>query len=816
MLRHAIARLVATPIFTIFSIVSLGAGVAVTTAVYSVVRSLFADDLGVPDPDNVAFVVEGGGPQYALLSPPDFEDLKAADRSFGAVAASATTRRDVATSTTAEVLAVEAVDGAYFATLGIRAQRGRVVQPDDVARAARIVVLSDELWRRRFDAKDDAIGRTIRIDGQPFEVVGVADARYRGVFGVLRSTRLWIPLSADRMPGEAESSPRAAREDRRLVVVGRVPPNVGVNQASAEVATVGLRLDRAYPAAERGKATRAGSRSWSVRSVAARHGPDDTDRRVGMTLVALVALVLVVACTNLANLVLARGIARQGGLAVRMALGASRTRLVFEECVECLMLAGAGMLTAFAVFRAVAAAATREYTLGAGAVRVAFAIHPTLDLPALGFTFVSTALALAVFGIEPAVQLTRTSDLRSVLAAHAGGLRPRLGRQRMIIRWQVAIAAAFFIVATMFIRATIQLARHDSGIDLDHVAVAAVDFRGGTWDEARIQRTIDRIVEEARGHSTVTDVSASTGLPFGVLPAIHMSIARADDPVALSQPPIDALAVTTGFFKTLGIPIVRGRGFDDRDATGGQPVVIVSQLTARRLFSTTDPIGRTIVMRTGGRGAQAIVVGVARDTDVNRIDATPRPLAYVPLTQQFARALTIVARSPGGAGQAVSALREALRRVDPGLGVDAIGTGRATLAGSYELLQDAGVAALSLGGFTLLLSMIGLFGVQSHLVAHRTREIGVRMSLGATPAQIKRMVVKDGYRPVVEGLLLGLWGGVAGRAIVRAYMDLHTGILDPWMFAITPIPLVLAALCACYMPAARAAAIEPVVALRAE
>jgi hypothetical protein len=212
----------------------------------------------------------------------------------------------------------------------------------------------------------------------------------------------------------------------------------------------------------------------------------------------------------------------------------------------------------------------------------------------------------------------------------------------------------------------------------------------------------------------------------------------------------------------------------------------------------------------------ATIVGVAADTDVRSILQEPTPLVYLPIDQHHEASLTIVARSTGDAARAVPALREALRRADPDLPVEIIGTGRTILSGPFEILRAGGMGALYLGVMTLVLAMAGLFGVQSHLILHRTREIGVRMSMGATARQIKAMVLLDGYRPVLEGLALGLWGGLAGRVIVRAYLELEVAVLDPWMLAVTPIPIVLAAFCACYLPAHRAAAVDPTVALRCD
>jgi hypothetical protein len=235
------------------------------------------------------------------------------------------------------------------------------------------------------------------------------------------------------------------------------------------------------------------------------------------------------------------------------------------------------------------------------------------------------------------------------------------------------------------------------------------------------------------------------------------------------------------------------------------------------MFGTIDVVGRQIALDRQPRAfATATIVGVAANTDVGRLFADPQPLAYVPLAQHYQPFVTVVARGSGSVTNAVAALREAVRRADPDVAVDTIGTGRSVLAGPFQVLRGLGVTAIGLGAITLLLAMAGLYGIQSHIIANRTREIGVRMSLGATAGQIKGMVLADGYRPVLDGLVFGLSIGLIGRAIARSYLELEVAIVDPWMLVVTPIPLICAAFFACYLPARRAAAVDPNVALRCE
>ena len=396
------------------------------------------------------------------------------------------------------------------------------------------------------------------------------------------------------------------------------------------------------------------------------------------------------------------------------------------------------------------------------------------------------------------MQLTRSRDVRGALAEDAGGIgHPRARRQRTLLRWQVAISAGFFVIATMFVKYTIQEARHDSGIEMERLGIAVVNFHTQQWDEARARRTLDRVLEEARTDPAVVPdgVSISTGMPFGIQSALLLTLAvpRQASAGRDDDHHVSGIAATPSIFKTISVPILRGRGFDERDHASAGLVVVLSEFTARKILGTADVVGRQLIVRSQpSQAARATVIGVAANTDGGHVLGDTRAFVYVPLAQRYEAFLAVAARSTGNASSAVRALRDALRRTDADLAVEVIGTGREILSGPFVFLRAAGMSALALGALTLLLAMVGLFGIQSHLVARRTREIGARMSLGASAAQIKRMVLKDGYRPVLEGLALGLFIGLSGRAMVRAYLDIEVNVVDPWMLAV-PIPLVLAA-----------------------
>lgn len=834
-LKLAARRLRATPLFTLFAVLSLAVGLGVTTAAYSVVANLFFAPSGTRDEGRVVEVATRweGNLLYGGLSQADYDDLRTL-ASFSSVTASHRLEVSVATPTSTDLMTAEAVDGSYFETLGSMPVLGRPIDPQDIGGRHDVVVLSHALWALRFGADPAVIGRELYVAGRRFEIVGVAPRGFHGRGHRLSATRVWIPLTADTRkppPGVAQ------RDHQRLVVIGRLAPGTSMEAASAELAAVGSGLDAAHP--------RAGSAGPVTRDWQAKPYGDDNDeilRRFGLVFVALVALVLVVACTNLANLVLARSSARRQELAVRRAIGASRWRLVREQCAESLLLAVAGAGAAWLVFSALSAALDIDVPL---ASKMLISFRPTLDWSVAAVAGVALLLSLLVFGLGPALRLTRHRALRPDLVSASGSVgMPQAKRQRRLVRWQVAVSTCFFILAMLGQKYIVAEARHDSGVELDRIALATMNFWVQRWDDEHTAQALARVLEEIEKDPQVQSAAVATGVPFGASNTPRFTIATTDR--AITQPGAAryalAVAATPRIFQTLGVPILRGRGFDDRDAGGARPVVVLGEQTARRLFGTIDAVGREIQLKPSGNdglrhrsvarklalqtpGAPvpanaevqiATVIGVARDTDVGQLFSRKEDLVYLPLAQQptaLSFGIAIV-RTAGSPYVAERALRDAMRRVDPGLAVESSGTGLGTLGGPTVFLRTASLMAMSLGALTLLLTMVGLYGVQSHGVTERTREFGVRMSFGATATQIRALVLKDGYRPVLQGLATGIFCGVIGRALVRAFWWDGMAVADAWMLLVVPVLLLLAAFCACFLPARRASRVDPNVALR--
>jgi putative ABC transport system permease protein len=814
-LRLAARRLLATPQFLIFAVFSLAIGIGVTTSVYSILYSLVWRPLGISEPDRVVLVAT---PDAALtgrmyVSYPDFEDLRASTRTLSIVAASARFYQTIVTPEASDVLEGEAVSGEYFRAAGVVPVIGRTIQPTDDESAARVIVLNHRVWRGRFGADPDVVGRVVRLGGHSFEVVGVAARSFGGLERSPVGAGAWIPLRAITAFGATSASTFASRERRQLTILGRLTIGATPAAAAAELGAIAGRLDAEFPY----RTTRFGEpssaalpRGWSARGIGQIR---DNDARMAALIIALVALVLVVACTNLANLVLSRGAARQREIAVRRALGASRWRLVRELLVESTIVAIIGGAAGLALIRVLLVMASIEVPMRRGT----FTLEPDMNLPAVLAASAALLLSLLVFGLEPALQLTRAQVTPDLGGGDAAIGSVRAGRQRAFIRWQVATSATFFLIAAILAKVVALEARHDPGIDMDRLAIATTYLPAQTWDQPRARRVMSAAADILRRERGIESVALSTGVPFG-LPGSWAQATTPDKPFAPTgrYEMADLLASTPEIFRTLGVAIVRGRAFDYRDDAAAPKVMVVSEKAARTFFGTADAIGRQLMVQAWGRPPSETytIVGVARDTDSGHLMSRGNDTTYVPLAQHYEPRFVILARTTGDPATAAGLIQKAVRLADPDVALSSAGPASTLLSGPYFAARIAASLAGALGGLTLLLSMVGLYGVQAHLVARRTRELGVRMAIGASREHIQRMVLREGLRPVLEGVVLGMLLAVVARLGLRALVSASISPIDPVAFPLVPIPLFIAAFVACYVPARRASRVDPNVALR--
>jgi putative ABC transport system permease protein len=811
--RIALRHLRAAPLFTVFSIGTLALGIGVTTAAYSFIYSLVWQPVGVRERDRIVVVHQWAGYQLGF-SGPELADVRDRRSVFDGVEAFAPFMSALSADGTSELVAGEAVSGGFFQLLGVEAVAGRLIVPrDDRSDAPAVIVLSEAVWRRRFGGDPGVVGRSLRMADRVFVVIGVAPSAFRGVSSLGRVPQsAWVPLSA--APG---SSPGfrldlSSRARQSLTLVARLAPGLTRDQAQSQLKPLAAQFDVLAPIDT--------GRRREPRSIHVASAFDDprlrgTASEMARVVLALPALVLLVACTNLANLVLSRGASRRHEFAVRRALGAPRARLIRQQLLEGAMVAAAGGVAAVWL-------ASQIMTRLSEFVRETFTLTPFVSAfePRLAPEVLAAAggfalLSFLVSSLVPALQLTRISD-RTVLASDTGaGAAPRWRGRSNLIALQVSASVCMFLLTALGVTLLSTEVMVTMRPGLEQVAVAHVPFGIQQRDEARVRHTIARIREELRRAPEVIAVSVGSMADRSV----HVHLATPQRPFDARGTVFEStwLSVATpNLFAVAGPPVVLGRSFTDRDVAGAPAVVILSRGLAGKVLGPGDPTGKSILARATGGGAVRTLTVVGITPDEDRGDGRVDRVAFVPYAQHFSADLAIYARGSGSDVQSIAMLlRAAIQRVDPDIAVTF--AGRADRTGRW--LQVVGVGLVttlagSLAAITLVLSMAGLFGVLSHVVSKRTRELGVRIALGADRRRITRLILKDGFRPVLEGLFIGLGAAVVLRIALQPAFTKAITPFDPIAFVMGAVPILIAAAIACYLPARRASRVEPNVVLK--
>jgi predicted permease len=823
--RYALRRLRATPVFTAFAVVTLALGMGAATAVYSTVYTVM---LRPPDVPNLNRVVEvrhsrsGSGPMRAM-SWLDYRDLRQMQSVFDRMSVTLHIFGSVAVPGQARQVIGEAVSGEYFDIMGLQPAAGRLIQPaDDQPGAAPIVIVSDRLWNQLFARSLDAVGRTVTIDGRIFTVAGVTPASYRGgkINSAITPTDLWVPFEAWTSLLEPDALvARNDREERRLHVTARLAPGKTIEQAQTEVRRVGGQLDEAAPIGrdmpERLRSRLDTSRPWAVVPLRA-VGLAEQDVVWGLAVAAIVAvlLVLLVACTNLANLMLARHSSRRHEIAVRLALGASRWRLLRESLAESAALAISGGAGGIVVAAAAVAWLTRDLPINAN---FTVALTPSLDGVVLALAAGATFAAFLVFGVVPALASVRAGARTTISGSDGTRSAPRWRGRRWLIVGQVTVSVVLVLLAALSTQHAALMATEDVGIELDRIAVISTRTTAQD-DPVRVRQLLDEVSRQLQQQPGIGAVTVASGLPLGQTPGASLRLPDVSSQAWGAR--LELVAATPSVFATLGAPVSRGRPFDERDAEGREPVVVLSRAAAERLFGDEEPLGRRIEFqrrRWVGEPEHPVelltVIGVADDRgEAGRERETLA--AYLPLAQHHERALWLIARTAGDPAALLQPMRDTVTRVAPEIAIASVGTG--LQMARPELLFFGVMAGLAgaLGSLALVLALAGLFGVLAHIVARRTREIGIRMALGAEARQIVRLVIREGMSPVLLGVIAGTLFGVIARLSVRPLSLALLPAVDFWALAVVPVPMLVAGLLACYIPARRAASVDPNIALR--
>jgi putative ABC transport system permease protein len=797
-LRHAARLLRRSPAFTALCVLTLALGIGASTAIFSVVNPVLLRPLPYPAPERLVMVWErdadGGRSNTGFAT---FADLARETRTLERTAAVGGWEPTLSGTGDAERLVGQRVSSTYFGVLGVGPSLGRdFVAAEDAPAAEQVVILADGLWRRRFGADPALVGRAVPLDGIPHTVVGIMPASFDNVLNP--DAQVWRPL---RYGG---SEPWACRTCRHLRMIARVRPGVTRAAASAELDQLSAMLVQSY----RRDYPAVGTHVVPLREEVTRDA-----RPVLLVVVGATCLVLLIACANVANLQLARAMRREGEFAIRVALGAGRSRLAQQMLVEGVLLAALGGAAGALVARLALPAliAWLPPTLPRlTAVR--------LDGAALALAAGVTLLVGILVGLAPALHGGRAS----VFDTLRGGARVAGGRHAVragLVVAEVAVALMLMAGAGLLSRSLVRLLSVDVGFEPAGLLTLELQASGPRYEsDAAVWALHERVREAARAVPGVVAVGTASQLPLAG--SIDRYGVRAQDrplPNPELAPSADRYVVSPDFMSATGIRIRRGRGIDAADARdSARAVVVVSRALAAKLWSGDDPLGKRVQL--GGLDAPwREVVGVADDVRHDGLDAVVTHQVYVPERQwEWANSqLALVVRTQGDPGAVADGVRRAVRGVDAGMPVTRVATMEQLVARSTAQRRLALTLFAAFAGVAILLAAAGIYGVLAGSVAERTREIGVRTALGATPGRIARLVVGQGVRLAAVGLAIGAAGTLAlGRFLSSLLYGVGPG--DPWTLAAVVAGLAAVAVVACLVPARRAAAVDPAVALRAE
>ncbi len=822
-LRYAARGMRRSPGFFAVAVLSLGLGVGVNSAMFSLVDALLFRPLPVAAPETLVdvFTTGGDGSQYATSSYADYLDLLAQNTVFSEMTAYSPMMAPLGLGDRSRIALGQVVTGNHFTVLGVTPFLGRMLAPaDDAPGAERVVVLSHRMWQREYGGDPAVVGTTLAVRGRAYTIAGVAPARFTGVVPLLMP-ELWLPMAqvedvepagiTDIIPSPVGRTRLERRGTRWMFVKGRLKPGVSAAQAHANVALIGTQLASAHPQTNADRQMSAVPTS-EVRLLVPQAG--GVLSLGGAAVMGVVGLVLLIACANVAGMLLARSSARRREISLRLAVGASRGRIVQQLLLEGLLLGTLGaalsMALAWAVIRALTAVAV---PLGP----VALALDLRLDARVLGFTVAIGAATGLLAGLVPAVKASRPNllgDLRGeVAAAQLGGRRWSV-RDALVVG-QVALTAVLLVVAGLLLRSLGASQRADVGFASRGLAAIAFDTDMMRYTPARgltFWRMARARIAALPGVTSAATVSPTLPFTFNFNQTELRVDARSYDEGQRAET-IENASVSSGYFATLGARLLEGRDFDATDVEGTPGVAVVNDTMARRFWPGQSALGHTVQAVTTKQTYR--VVGVLADHKQHGVLERPGPFIYFASAQRPSRYNFLLARTEGDAGALLTAMRRELLAMEPGLVVMDAGTMDDHLAAALLPARVGAWLATVFGGLGTLLAAIGLYGVIAFSVARRTKEIGVRMALGAPPGRVMAMLMRQGLLLVGVGLTVGAALAVATAFLLRELLYEVTP-LDPLAWSAAGLALVLAGALANAVPARRAMRVEPTTALRTD
>jgi predicted permease len=806
--RYAARHLARSPLFTVGAVALLAIGIGANTTVFTVVDGLIFRPPPWSHPEEVVHVYQDSDDgEPSSTSFPATRDMTRSD-AFRAVAATTPSSATWEGPDGLERVATEYTTSSYMDVLGLSVQRGRWFGPgEDVVGSAPLAVVSAATWHARFGSDPDVVGRTIRLNGQPVTIVGVGPEGLTSTITPLL-TDFWLSISATPVSGDFQVANLERRQDHWYEVLARLAPGVTVQQAQSAMDALAARLAEDYPEFNKGR----GITVFASKDVRMHPQGDGQLFLAGGLLSAVVLTILLLACANLANLLLVRGLSRSGETAVRTALGAPRGRVARLFLLESLLLAAMG--------GALGLLLTRWALAAIPALPLADVVGGTLELRIDGrvalFSLALMALTGVLFGLAPAIRSVR-ADVARVLRDDRRGASADRGTMRLrslLVAVQVAASLVLVLGTGLMARSLTKLQTVDPGVDVDRVAWLRVDWSRAGLEGERIRAALDELRQRLATLPGVTQVALATRLPAERSGTTTTEVEGYTPPAGTDAVELAFAVVTDGYFETMGVPLVAGRLFGDDDVPGdGGVSILVNEAAALRFWGDSDPIGR----RMRGQGSERwtrTVVGVVGDAPVSSLGESPRPMFYLSTRQTSLAPSYVVARTNGEASAILAPMRQMLAEVQPSAVVNRQGT-LATHFGAT--LSAPRLAARAMGAFSvlaLLLAGLGIYAVVSFSVARRTSELGIRLALGAERSGVVRMVVREVAGVVLAGLAVGI--AVSALAASRLGGLLYgVDALDPISFGGAVLVLLAVAGAAAYLPARRASRADPVESLRA-
>jgi putative ABC transport system permease protein len=828
-LRYAIRALLKTPGFTVIAVLTLALGIGGSTAIFTLVQGLLLKPLPFKDPGQLMMVhisvpeseVRRGGPRELPWSYPKYQQLfKASQQAFEESALF----QGVGWNLTSrggdpEALRGEWIDSHYLSVLGVTPQLGRDIRPDEdrAPGVAPIVLIAHALWEGRFGGDPEVLGRAIGLNGIPHTIVGILPAGFRGLTG---EAQLFVPIMSSSNAGLAQLHAAWAHP---YYLVARRKAGVSIAQAQSETAAIGARLDAAFPPPPF-VAAKGGFGAYAIPLEDSRTDP--LMRRAVFVLLGAVGAVLLIGCVNLANLMLTRGLARRREVAIRLAIGATRGRVVRQFLTESLIVAAAGAVAGLLV--AVGAMKLAVWLLPEMNIilpRDSFVVTRIglgmigLDLTTVLFTLALAAVTALLFGLAPAWRASR-ADVAHTLKSGGAGSVGRGGAgvaslRNLLVVAQSALALVLLVAAGLMLTSVRNLQATGLGFQPDGLILSWVSLPAARYDAPHVLPFVTRLLDELRAQPGVQAAAFGTCAPVSGgcsnTPAI-----RPERPfVPGTAPQAGVLPVSPEYFQTLGIRLIKGRTFSDRDRDGQPRVAVINETAARRLWPGEDPIGKRVRLAQIYDGDGAEVVGVVADVRYHPVEASMTPDVYISFLQAQLPNGFMFIRTRGDVAETTATIRSVLRRLDAELPVVNVKTmGNRFGEATWRTRLSADLLTL-FAALALLLAAIGLYGVMAQGVEQRTREIGVRMALGANRANIFRLVIS-------RALIIGTIGtalGVCVSMLSTPFLDTllyQVNANDPLTIAVLAITLIAVTLLASYIPARRATRIDPLTSLRAE